>query len=64
MVEPQKEPFLSNTRMQQRNKGFMQSASRQRLGKHISAQAQWRHTPTVLSYHVTSAFYVVCVTQQ
>jgi hypothetical protein len=27
----------------------MQPASRQRLGKHTSEQAQWRHTPTVFS---------------
>jgi hypothetical protein len=38
-VEPQKQPLLSNTRMQQKNNGVMQTASRQRLCKHTSAQA-------------------------
>jgi hypothetical protein len=42
----------------------MQPASRNRLGKHTSAQAQSRHNPTVLSYHVTSVLSVVCATQQ
>jgi hypothetical protein len=63
-VEPQKQPFLSNIRMQQWNNGVLQPASRQRLSKHTSAQAQWRHIPKVLSYHVTSVFCVVCATQQ
>jgi hypothetical protein len=39
-AEPQKQPFLSNTCMQQWNKGIMQPASRQWLSKHTSAQAQ------------------------
>jgi hypothetical protein len=39
-VEPQKQMFLSNTRMQQWNNGVMQPTSRQWLGKHTSAQAQ------------------------
>jgi hypothetical protein len=39
-TEPQKQPFLSNTRMQEWNNGVMQPASRQRLGKHTSAQVQ------------------------
>jgi hypothetical protein len=37
---------------QQWNNGVMQLASRQRVGKHTSERAQWRHTPTVLNYHV------------
>jgi hypothetical protein len=36
-AEPQKQPLLSNTRTQQQNNRVMQSVSRQRLGKHISA---------------------------
>jgi hypothetical protein len=39
-AEQQKQPFLSNTRTQKWNNGVMQPASRQRLGKHTSAQAQ------------------------
>jgi hypothetical protein len=39
-VEPQKQSFLSNTHMQQWNNEVMQPDSRQRLGKHSSAQAQ------------------------
>jgi hypothetical protein len=35
-AEPQKRPFLSNTRTQQWNNGVMQPVSRQRLGKHTS----------------------------
>jgi hypothetical protein len=38
---------------QQWNNGVMQPASRQWLGKHTFAQAQWCHTPTILSYHMT-----------
>jgi hypothetical protein len=38
-VEPQKQPFISNTRTQQWNNGIMQPASRYRLAKHTSAQA-------------------------
>jgi hypothetical protein len=60
----QKQPFLSNKRMQQGNNGVMQPAFRQRFGKHTSVQAQWRHIATVLSYHVISVFCVVGATQQ
>jgi hypothetical protein len=63
-VEPQKQLFLSNTHTQQWNKRVMQPTSRQRLGKHTSEQAQWRHNPTVRSYYVTCVFCVVCATQQ
>jgi hypothetical protein len=45
--------FLSNTRTQQWNNGVMQPSSRQWRGKHTYVQARWRHTPTVLSCHVT-----------
>jgi hypothetical protein len=38
-VQLQKQPFLSNTRMQQWNNGIMQPASKQRLGKqHFRAE--------------------------
>jgi hypothetical protein len=53
-VEPPKQLFLSNTRKQQWNNGVMQPSSRQRLGKHISAHAQWRHNPTEGSRRVFS----------
>jgi hypothetical protein len=36
-VEPQKQPLLSNTCMQQQNNGVMQPVSRQQLGKHTYA---------------------------
>jgi hypothetical protein len=39
-VEPQKQPFLSNTCTQQSNNGVTQPASKQRLIKHTSAKAQ------------------------
>jgi hypothetical protein len=51
--EPQKQPLLSNTRTQQYNNGAMQSVSRQRPGKHISA---YRH---VLCTAVTSSTILI-----
>jgi hypothetical protein len=53
-------PQHTQSNTQQWDNGVMLPVSRQRLGKHTSAQAQWRHTPTVLIYHVTRIFCVVC----
>jgi hypothetical protein len=46
-VGPQKQAFINNTRKQQWNNEVMQTTSGQRLGKHTSAQEQWRRIPTV-----------------
>jgi short subunit fatty acids transporter len=54
-VEPQKQPLLSNTRTQQQNNRVVQSVSRQRLGKHISALCN-----AVTSSTIWTVFCGVC----
>jgi hypothetical protein len=39
-IEPQKQPFISNTGMQQWNNGVMQLTSKHWLSKYTSAQVQ------------------------
>jgi hypothetical protein len=55
-VEPQKQPLLSNTCMQQYKSGVIQSISRQRLGKHISAY--WIMLCNVVASTVRTVFSV------
>jgi hypothetical protein len=45
-----------DTRSQQWTNEITQPASRQRLSKQTSAQAQWRHTATVISRDLFSVF--------
>jgi preprotein translocase subunit SecG len=45
-----------DTRSQQWNNEVMQPASRQVIGKHTSAQAQWRHTAVL-----AITWFVICV---
>jgi hypothetical protein len=40
IVEPQEQPLLIHTCMQQENNGVMQPVSRQRLDKHVPANTQ------------------------